>query len=187
MATTSTKYPALRRKRLKKRLPELIIGLVALAIYVVYLSQQDARVRDRFAQTREESPQTYLEEVRIVRGFDAYLRAYTQLRGSDRFTEAAPDFLLGRWAMFDAPLRVDDRFSASSCRNTLLIENGRVTPPGAAAPLPAKYWLKGNDLMVMLADGERFSVKVIGSGVHLHHLEVASGLAGGHRYAYRCE
>ncbi len=187
MATGSAKKPALRRKRLIKRLPEILIGLAVLTVYVVYLTQQDARLSRHFTESRNNSPETYLEEVRVVRGFDAYLEAYTQIRKSDEFSEAAPEFLLGRWALFDEPLRVDDRFSVSSCQNPLLFENGRVTPPGESAPIPATYWLNGNDLVVRLETGKQVAVRLVSSGVHLHHLEVAGGIGGGHRYAYRCD
>lgn len=175
-----------RRRRLKRRLPEILLGLAAIAVYVVYLTQQDARVKAHLEQSRAESPERYLEEIRVVQGFDAYLNAYTELFGSTGFTGTAPQFLIGRWAVFDHPLRVDDRFSTTACRNAALIENGRLTLPDMDAPTPAAYWLSGDRVVVRLQNGREIIIRIVSSGIHLHHLEFDRGDGGGVGYAYRC-
>lgn len=186
LQVTSPEFRKASRKTLKRRLPEIILGLVALAGYLLYLNQQDARVKAHFDQSRKDSPETYLEEIRIVQGFDAYLDAYSDIYGSGRFTEEAPGFLLGRWALFDHPLRVDDRFSTAACRNSALVENGRLTLPGAAAAMPAEYWLSGDRVIVRLHNGDEIFVRLKSSGINLNHLEFDRGHGSEIGYAYRC-
>lgn len=177
----------LRRKMLRRRLPEIVLGALALAGYVFYLNQQDARVQAHFEKTRREAPQTYLDELRVVRGFNAYLEAYAEIHGTDRFGDRAPEFLLGRWAVFDRPLRVDDRFSTTSCRNAVLVENGRLTLPDATGAVPAEYRLFGNRVFIRTRDRQdEIIIRLIASGIYLHHLEFDRGDGRGIGYAYRC-
>ncbi len=175
-----------RNKAVRRRLPEILLGLAAIVLYVVYLNQQDMRVRAHFQQSRVESPERYLEEVRVVQGFDAYLNAYAELFGENGFSEKAPDFLIGRWALFDHPLRVGDQFSTASCRNAVLVENGRLTLPDMTAPTPAEYWLSGNRVIVRLDNGHEIIVRLASSGIHLHHLEIDRGAGQPIGFAYRC-
>ncbi len=180
-------FRGLRRRALRRRLPEIVLGALALAGYVFYLNQQDARVQAHFEKTRREAPQRYLDELRVVRGFNAYLEAYAEIRGADRFGDRAPEFLLGRWAVFDRPLRVDDRFSTTSCRNAILIENGRLTLPGATDAMPAEYRLSGNRVFIRTGDGQDgIVIRLIASGIYLHRLEFDRSDGRGVGYAYRC-
>lgn len=175
-----------RLKRRLRRLPEIGLGVLAVAAYVLYLNHQDTSVAAHFDKVREDSPETYLEEVRVVQGFPAYLEAYDWIHGAGQFTDAAPDFLLGRWAVFDHPLRVGDRFSTAACRNAALVENGRLTLPGMGAAVPADYWLSKDRVIVRLHHGDELFIRLVSSGIYLHHLEFDRGNGKGVGYAYRC-
>lgn len=181
----------IKRRRAEGRLiawwPEIVLGVLALAGYVTYLNVKDARAAEALETARSDDPALYLEDIRVVRGFDSFLEAYASMRMGDGISDNAPEFLIGRWALHSEMLRVDDTYSDPACRSALIIENGRVTLPGTAAPVDVRYQLDGTTLVVLAQDGTRLTVGLAASGINLHHLEVTDGLGTQPLYGYRCD
>lgn len=187
MATASHRRRRAWRRPLVRRIPELAAAVLAIAAYAAYLNHQDERVRHEFARARTESPENYLEQVRVVQGFDAFLTAYSEVFGSEHFLEAPPGFLLGRWTVFDHELRVGDHYSASFCENPMSIGDGRLSKPGAEVPTRSEYRLHNDRMLVRTADGDVFEMLLVSSGVNLHHLEIDDQIVEGRAYLYRCD
>lgn len=167
--------------------PEFVLGLMILATYGFYLNAKENRTAAELEAARTDDPAMYLEDIRVMRGFDSYLDAYAAMRMGDGISAKAPEFLIGRWALYDHELRVNDRFTDPGCRPALVIENGRVTLPGATAPVPVRYQLDGTTLVVLAEGGTRLTVGLEASGINLHHLAVTDGLGTQPLFGYRCD
>lgn len=176
-----------RRPRYLRWLPEVALVLVALAGYVFYLSAKEERMRADLQAAITSDPAYYLENLRIRRGFDAFLEAYARMEMADGLSADAPEFLIGRWALYDHELRVNDRYRDPSCRPSLVIENGRITLPEEGPARPVSYGLRGNVVEVLEQGQPLLKMKLVASGINLHHLEI-QGLGGILQiYAYRCD
>ncbi len=186
MPAVRSKMFNLGKNRLRNALPGLILTLLAATAYIFYLNNQERNASAHFAEIRSNNTAKYLNEIRLVQGFSKYVREYSKLNGFNRFKTAAPVFLLGRWALFEAPQRVSDKFTSNLCRRPLLIENGRVTMPPATTASPAEFRLDGTTLWLKPKVGSQYRIELISAGIYLHHLEIKSFAGKTLAYGYRC-
>jgi len=166
----------------------ILLGVLMLAGYIWFLNHQEARAEKYFQALRRSAPDTYLNEIRQVSGFEFYLTEYAALKGFDKYRSLVPDFMIGRWSLVDAPKRVSDSYEAVACPTSLLFENGRVTfPSDQPRSQPAQFRLDRKFLDVKQTDGTVIAVRLVSSGVHLHHIELT--LSGGDAvvYGYTCK
>ena len=103
--------------------------LVALAVYVPLMFSAERQAADRLAELRGEDPQAYLQVVRREEGFDPYLDAVAEIRGYDDWRAAPPEFLNGRWRLYETRQYVDDGFVPDACTPAVRFSEGRVRMP----------------------------------------------------------
>lgn len=186
MPPSRSKKYHMRKGAIKRILPGILLTILAVAAYVFYLNNQERSANDHFIKLRRDNPTQYLNEIRQVRGFSKYVTEYGELKGFSSFKIAAPEFLLGRWAIFDEPQQVSDKFTSSVCSNPLLIENGRVTIPPSKTSVAAKFKLDGTMLRVKPAVGSELRIDLVGAGIFLHHIEIKNMDGTTRAYGYRC-
>ena len=173
------------RRTKRETIGIIALSAILLAGYVWFLDRQEARAAQYFQDLRSTAPDQYLNEVRQVSGFDFFLSEYADLKGYGTDQSAAPDFMLGRWSLSFQKKRVSDTYRAAECVDVLLIENGRVTYPGQTEPTKATYRLADNHLFIGHGSGTAL-VTLIGSGIHLHHIELVQPGSDGPAYGYPC-
>lgn len=166
----------------------LVLGVVALVLYVLFLNGQETRAARYMERLREADPGRYLVELKKVRGFDAYLTEYQRLFAFDSWRGEVPEFLLGRWSVSATEKRVSDAYLAADCIAPLILESGRLTLPGASVPLtPVQYRILGHRVEARLPDGAVLAMTLVASGVYLHHLELTLPGRSDRVFAYRCK
>jgi len=166
----------------------IAFSIVALGFYVWFLNHQEARAERYFTHLRVSNPAKYLNEVKQVSGYKDFLSAYPQIKGYTQFKPETPEFLLGRWSITPTAKRVSDSYESVNCVNPLLIENGRITYPGdKQARENVAFRLVGPTVILRRPGQPEKSIKVVASGVLLHHLEMV--LPGDNKisYGYRCK
>ncbi len=170
-----------------------VLGLFALAIvalffYVWFLNHQESRAEKYFADMRTSNPVKYLNEVKQVSGFEDFLREYARIKGYDTFKPKTPEFLLGRWSITPVAKRVSDSYESISCMNPLLIENGRITYPGENHPRTGLTFRLNGPLLTVRQPGQPEEIiRIVSSGVFLHHLELVLPGETKTSYGYRCK
>lgn len=169
----------------------LIIGLLVLlagAGYIYFLKLKDDEVLTRLSTLRQNDPVHYLQQVRLLEGFDAYLSEYSATRGFNHFQRQVPDFLLGRWALFDEEQRVGYHYIADDCSTFLGIEDGEIKAVGEIqADYPAQYRIAGSTVEAQIAEGMVVPISLVSYGSDLHHIEVTLPGRGAPSYGYLCK
>jgi len=166
----------------------IVLILILLVGYVVFLNHEEKRVERYFISLRASAPDQYLDELKQVSGFEDFLGEYATLKGFDKYQSNAPTFLLGRWSLDKNPKRVSDSYESIVCANPMLIENGRLTFPDSPAPITGvKFRLRGDNLDIKLPSGKVRTIRIVASGVFLHHLELMTPGSDIQQYGYTCK
>lgn len=183
---TTLRLPrALRRTRLVMTVA--IVSLVLLAAYVMFLNHEERVMGEYYRNLRKTNVELYLSKIMQARGFRKFLEEYVATHDYTRPIEAAPSFLVGRWALFDKAKRVSDDFVPDACISGLEIEDGQMKLFGDKdARYAAYYTMVGNTVTAHLNGAETASIDVIGYGSHLHHIEVKLPGAETPKYGYMC-
>ena len=113
--------------------------LVAFGAYVIALTQMQHTTERTYAALRVSDPDLYLAKIRQAEGFRTYLRQFAALKGQTPQAEAPP-FLIGRWALYDQPMRVDDAYVPPICLDDVVIQDGSLrTGRPHRASYPVRY------------------------------------------------
>ena len=162
--------------------------LVAFGAYVLALTQMQHTTERTYAELRHSDPDLYLAKIRQAEGFRVYLREFVELKGYQTPQTEAPPFLIGRWALYDEPMRVDDAYVPPMCLDDIVIQDGNIrTGRPKRASYPVRYQMQGEKV---LADREKAAPIVIvpvGYGTHVNHIEVRLPGSETTRYGYECK
>lgn len=181
-----------RKIRLSNKLRAyLIVALITIALgiaYVFLLRFEDREAVTDLALIQQKDPVHYLESVRQHKGFAAYLEAVTEKYGFDTYQNNVPNFLIGRWALFDQPKRVGYQFVAEDCSNFVAIEDGEIKVVGnSPAQYAAKYRISGSAVEALLADGKVVPIELVSFGMDLHHIVLTLPGRTAPQYGYLCK
>ena len=169
----------------------LIAGILVLAAgtgYIYFLKLKDQETVENLSVLRQHDPVHYLQEVRIHEGFERYLAEYSATHGYNHFSDEVPDFLLGRWALFQQRQRVGYHYIADDCSTFLGIEDGQIKAVGEVqANYPAQYRISGSMVEADIGSGVIVPIELVSYGLDLHHIVVT---LPGHPqpfYGYLCK
>ena len=165
------------------------VGLVLFYLgYFALLQRAENQASADYAQLRQGDAAHYLEEVEALRGFDAYFDEFAKMHDYSTPRDDVPPFLVGRWAMFDAPKQVQDSYIPEDCVNSLMIEDGRVKTFGdKAAQYDVQYSIAGDKVIAATQAGEQLKIDPVAYSSHIHHLVVNMPGTDGPVYAYLCK
>lgn len=184
-ASNSVKTPGPR-----KIVTYVIAGILTMLLgtgYIYFLKLRDERTVTDLYQLRQLNPMRYLHEVRLHEGFQAYLKEYAVYQRYDSFQRTVPDFLLGRWALFEQPQRVGYHFISDECSTYLGIEDGEIKAVGKyRADYPARYRITDSTVEADIGDGKTMPIKLISYGMDLHHIVVTLPGQDKPLYGYLC-
>jgi hypothetical protein len=166
------------------------VGLASLALFAVYvfaLTQVQHSTEKTYAELRASDPDLYLSKIRQAEGFRVYLRQFTELKAYDTPKLQAPPFVIGRWVLYDQPMRADDAYVPPVCLDDVVIQDGLIR---VGRPKPAdytvRYVIEGPMVMAQRELGAPISIVPIGYGVHVNHIVIR--LPGAKpRYGYLCK
>ena len=165
-----------------------ILVLLVGAGYIYFLKLKDDEVLSRLSALRQNDPVHYLQQVRLLEGFDNYLTAYSATKGANHFSQDVPDFLLGRWALFDEPQRVGYHYIADDCSTFLGIEDGEIKAVGdIQADYPARYRISGSTVEAEIGKGVVIPISLVSYGTDLHHIAITLPGRDGPSYGYLCK
>jgi len=166
------------------------LTLVAALIFGGYLEVQNKRAEALFNRLKAADPPRYLDDLRRMEGFDAYVTAYRTLRGFGAFRPEPPRFLVGRWTLRDKPVRLPPSGSFAQCENPLVIETGHVqmaTEETAPFNETALYRLtEKGALEVKTGDHGLIEVQIVAYGAQIDHLTLTPPGQEALLYAYPC-
>jgi len=187
MPATPKKPLGIHWRRTKRETVGIIsLSVVLLGGYIWFLDRQETRAAQYFQDLRVAAPDRYLNEIRRISGFEFYLSEYGDLKGFGAYQARVPDFMIGRWSLADQPKRVSDTYRVADCVNPLIFENGRVTYPTQTDPVAATFRLERNQLFVRHPTGETTRVTLVGTGIHLHHIELDLPASDARVFGYAC-
>jgi len=164
-----------------------VASLALFAIYVFALTQVQHSTERTYAALRATDPDLFLSKIRQAEGFRVYLRQFTVLKGYGTPKTEAPPFVIGRWALYDEPMRVDDAYVPPVCLDDVVIQDGLIR---TARPKPAEYAvsyvIEDKRVLAKRNNGPPITIVPIGYGVHVNHIEIM--LPGTKmRYGYLCK
>ncbi|MCA8878803.1 MAG: hypothetical protein KDA73_02370 [Rhodobacteraceae bacterium] len=171
-----------------RRVTMIGAALVATALYFGYLTEQNNRARAFLTGLRQSDPALYLDELRRLDGFNAFLRAYREIRGFSNFGPQPPSFLVGRWTMRNAPVRMLPNTQSAVCPRPFMIDYGhvRITEPKDITDRASYRLSDGNMLEIRTRDHGRLSVQIVAFGSSIDYLVFTPPGADAPVYAYRC-
>jgi hypothetical protein len=178
----------LNRKRVtipRSSLYLIVAAVIFTVLYLVFLAYQEQHARHRLVALRQSDPDSYLDQVRMLEGFDRYILEFRTIKGFDQFRSNAPIFMIGRWTLRASPERLPVG-TLPACSDPILFEYGRVKLPRDGIDLLADFRLDGANLVVRPRAGEPFSVKVVGFAAAIDHLELVPPGRDTVSYAYPC-
>jgi hypothetical protein len=166
------------------------VGLISLALFAAYvfaLTQVQHSTEKTYAALRASDPDLYLSKIRQAEGFRVYLRQFTELKGYTTPKFEAPPFVIGRWVLYEQPMRVDDAYVPPDCLDDVVIQDGRIR---VGRPKPAeykvRYVIERTRVLALRDGGPPVTIVPIGYGVHVNHIEIM--LPGAKkRYGYLCK
>jgi hypothetical protein len=164
----------------------ILIG-AAIIGYFSMLKVMDMRASDYFMRNRTTNPDLYLEQLRAIHGFSAFLPEYATLKGFDHYTELPPEFLIGRWSMRSAPVRFTAGEHPAQCTDPITFDYGlvlMVEPQSTTRPVD--YRIEGGKVDVQIAQGDTFEVTPVSFGASVDHLEFVPPGRTDKVYAYFC-
>lgn len=164
-------------------------GLVVVYLgYFAFLQKEENTARENVAAMHQSDATRYLESVDALQGFDAYFAEFAKIHDYTRPRDDVPPFLVGRWAMFDAPKQVQESYIPQECGNALMIEDGRVRILGEkAASFDVKYSIVADVVLADTAGGETIRIAPVAYSNHIHHLVVDLPDSEQPVYAYLCK
>ncbi|MGA7972704.1 MAG: hypothetical protein WCA36_07855 [Pseudolabrys sp.] len=161
--------------------------LVAFGAYVIALTQMQHTTERTYAALRVSDPDLYLAKIRQAEGFRTYLRQFAALKGQTPQTEAPP-FLIGRWALYDQPMRVDDAYVPPICLDDVVIQDGSLrTGRPHRASYPVRYRIDGAKVVAERDNAPPIIIVPVGYGVHVNHIEIKLPGSDKKRYGYVCK
>ncbi len=165
------------------------IGLLAaFTAYVLTLTQIQHTTERTYAELRNTDPDLYLAKIRQAEGFRVYLRQFTELKGYQTPQTEAPPFLIGRWALHDQPLRVDDAYVPPLCLDDVVIQDGDIrTGRPKRASYPVRYQIQDSKVMALREKAAPIVIVPVGYGTHVNHIEVKLPGSDEPRYGYLCK
>lgn len=178
--------PRIRPLSRKEWISASIVGGLVLA-YVIALQVLDSRAETYFRETRSSDPELYLEQLRDLHGFKAFLPEYTALEGFENYSARAPEFLIGRWTMRDAPIRQTAGVYPEQCSDHITFDYGAILmiePEGA--PLRVVYKIKDGAVVAHSAGNEDLVITPVSFGSLVDHLEFTPPGRDEMIYAYIC-
>lgn len=162
--------------------------LVAFAAYVLALTQIQRTTERTHAELRKTDPDFYLAKIRQAQGFRVYLRQFSELKGFQTPQTEAPPFLIGRWALHDKPLRVDDAYVPPLCLDDVVIQDGNIrTGRPRRASYPVRYRIRGTEVLAVRENAAPIVIVPVGYRAHINHIEVRLPGSDKARYGYRCK
>ena len=172
----------------KQVLPITVVSvIVLLAAYVMLLNHEESLIEKQYRELRTTNSELYLSKIMQARGFRTFLKEYLKIHDYSRPVAEVPDFLVGRWAMFEKEQRVSDYFVPDSCHKALEIEDGELKILGDHnAAYPALYSMDGTIVTAHLTGAKDARIQVIGYGSHLHHIKIYLPGLDQPRYGYIC-
>lgn len=178
-----------RRSRGFRINPWVVGGLLAaFAVYVLVLTQIERKTERTYAALRKSDPDLYLEKIRLTEGFRAYLRQFTEMKDFTTPQTEAPPFLIGRWALNDKPLRVDDSYVPPMCLDNVVIQDGKIhTGRPTPASYAVRYHIEGKRVLATRENGPPIVIVPVGYGTHVNHIEVRLPGSDKTRYGYACK
>jgi hypothetical protein len=176
---------ARRSRQFRFNVAAALAALAFFCVYFVVLMHEERQAEQTYGELREKDPDTYLEKIRQVRGFQIYLREFRTLKRYDQSRVEAPPFLIGRWALFAEQKRVGDAYVPPSCMHNITIQDGHLRIDGR--DYPVHYVMQDLAVVARRTDGPPFVIAPIGYGAHLHHIEVTVPDHKGVRYGYLCK
>jgi hypothetical protein len=161
--------------------------LVAFGVYVIALTQMQHTTERTYAALRVSDPDLYLAKIRQAEGFRTYLRQFAALKGQALQAEAPP-FLIGRWALHDQPLRVDDAYVPPMCLDDVMIQDGSIrTGRPQRASYPVRYRVGEAKVTAVRDNAAPIVIVPVGYGVHVNHIEIKLPGSDKTRYGYVCK
>lgn len=161
-------------------------GLLALVAYAAFLVSQERRAEDYLEVLRTTDPSGYLEQIRKLDGFDAYLSEFAKHQNFDEVQTVAPAFMIGRWSLRTDPERISAMVRLE-CHDPITFEYGRLEIPKDDIRVRATYSIDGATLIVAPATRDAFRVKLVSYGSRIDHLELTPPGRDKVFYAYPCE
>ena len=164
-----------------------IASLVLFAVYVLALTQIQHSTEKTYAELRASDPDLYLAKIRQAEGFRVYLRQYTALKGYGTPKREAPPFVIGRWVLYNEPMRVDDAYVPPVCLDDVVIQDGLIrTGRPKPAEYKVRYVIEDKRVLAQRDNGPPITIVPVGYGTHVNHIEVM--LPGAKmRYGYLCK
>lgn len=162
-------------------------ALVAVAAYLLVLRSLDHRAESYFRDLRDSDPATYLIQLREAKGFAAYLPEYAEIEGFADYRPKPPSFLVGRWTMRDAPLRLTPDQAPAICSDPVTFDFGLfLTVESGGVALPVQYRLTGETVEMRTRGGAVFPIALVSYGAQLDHVEFTPPGRTAPVYAYLC-
>jgi hypothetical protein len=175
-------------KRFRPRRQTLFLaGLTAGAalVYGLFLFAHERRAAANLETLRRTDPAGYLDQIRKLEGFDAYLALFADHHGFDQARPLAPAFMIGRWTMRDERTRFS-ALATTECIDPITFEYGRLEIPQDSVNARATYRIDGQTLIVAPATTDPFRVRLISFGSKIDHLELQPPGRDRTYYAYPC-
>ncbi len=165
------------------------LALLALfAAYVLALTQMQHSAERTYAELRSSDPDLYLAKIRQAEGFRVYLRQFTQLKGYQTPQTIAPPFLIGRWVLYDEPMRVDDAYVPPICLDDVVIQDGMIrTGRPKPAEYAVRYQIQGTQVVATRENASSIVIVPVGYGTHVNHIEIILPGSQKTRYGYECK
>jgi len=161
--------------------------LVLFAAYVFALTQIQHSTEKTYAALRASDPDLYLSKIRQVEGFRVYLRQFSQLKDYKTPQLEAPPFVIGRWVLYEEPMRVDDAYVPPVCLDDVVIQDGMIrTGRPKRTQYKVQYVIDGMRVLAQRNQGPPIVIVPVGYGVHVNHIEVTLPGQTKPRYGYLC-
>jgi hypothetical protein len=162
-----------------------IAGAAFVLIYFAFLAYQNHRATAYMADLKATDTRAYLDRIRKIEGFSAYLAARSKIYGEGEFNSNVPPFLIGRWTMHTEPTRLAVGV-AVDCTDPITLEFGMFRIEKEEMTRPAKFRMVGETLEVKPLNKPVFDIRLVSYGPTIDHLELVPPGRGKTYYAYPC-
>lgn len=178
---------AMSRIKLRRQTLVLFAGTVAaLLAYGMFLFAHEQRAAATLDELRRTDMSGYLEQIRKLEGFEAYLALFTAHRNFDQPRALAPAFMIGRWTLREERERIS-ALTRPECRDPITFEYGHLEIPLDNIRVRATYRIEGQNLFVAPATMKPFTVRLVSFGSRIDHLQLQPPGRDRTYYAYPCE
>jgi hypothetical protein len=178
--------PRIRPLSRKEWISTSIVGGLILC-YFIGLKIFDNRAETYFRETRTSNPELYLEQLRDLHGFNAYLPEYAVIKKFEVETPRTPEFITGRWTMRDAPMRLTAGTYPEQCSNQITFDYGIIlmVEPGATT-MRVTYRIADGKVIAHTPTGSIFAITPVSFGAQVDHIEFVPPGRINKVYAYFC-